>query len=55
MIVLGSALILPLLRRFPIIGVAGAVLLGWVAGEIMAGDPLVTVLFGPAASSTSAR
>ena len=47
MIVLGSTLILPLLQRFPVIGIAGAALLGWVAGEIMAADPLLEGLLGP--------
>ena len=39
LIVFGSTLMLKLLTRFPILIVAGAVLLGWVAGEIMVSDP----------------
>ncbi len=39
LIVLGSTLMLKLLARFPLLVVAGAALLGWVAGEIMASDP----------------
>ncbi len=48
MIVLGSTLILPVLQRYPVIGVAGAALLGWVAGEIMVADPLAGGLLGTA-------
>ena len=39
LIVFGSTLMLRLLTRFPILVVAGAALLGWVAGEIMISDP----------------
>ncbi len=39
LIVFGSTLVLLLLNRFPILVVAGAALLGWVAGEIMVSDP----------------
>jgi YjbE family integral membrane protein len=41
LIVWGSALIMPLLRRFPILAVGGGALLGWVAGELVAADALV--------------
>ncbi|MBV9741637.1 MAG: TerC family protein [Hyphomicrobiales bacterium] len=41
LIVWGSALIMPLLRRFPILAVGGGALLGWVAGELMAEDTLI--------------
>ena len=41
LIVFGSTLMLRLLTRFPILVVAGAALLGWVAGEIMIADPVV--------------
>jgi YjbE family integral membrane protein len=41
LIVFGSTLILAVLKRFPILVVAGAVLLGWVAGEIASADPLL--------------
>ena len=47
LIVFGSTLVLGLLNRFPILIVAGATLLGWVAGEIMASDPELAVWFGP--------
>ena len=46
LIVWGSTLILKLLTRFPIMVVAGAALLGWVAGEIMAADPIWEALPG---------
>ena len=46
LIVWGSTLILTLLKRFPILVVAGAALLGWVAGEIMASDPIWDALPG---------
>jgi YjbE family integral membrane protein len=39
MIVAGSALLMALLDRFPILVWGGAGLLGWVAGEIMIKDP----------------
>lgn len=39
LIVAGSALLMSLLDRFPILVWAGAALLGWVAGDIMAKDP----------------
>ena len=42
LIVFGSTLILKVMERFPVIIVAGAALLGWLAGEMMLdrpGDP----------------
>jgi YjbE family integral membrane protein len=39
LIIAGSALLMSLLDRFPILVWAGAALLGWVAGDIMAKDP----------------
>ncbi len=39
LIVAGSALLMSLLDRFPILVWAGAALLGWVAGDIMVKDP----------------
>jgi len=41
MIVFGSTLLLKLLDRFPIIAWAGAALLGWIAGEMIAAEPFV--------------
>ena len=40
-VVAGSAIVLRLMRRFPIIVWAGAAILGWVAGELVANDPIV--------------
>jgi YjbE family integral membrane protein len=41
LIVWGAALISPILTRFPILAVGGGALLGWIAGEMAAEDPLV--------------
>lgn len=38
-VVVGAQLIMSLLSRFPILIWAGAALLGWVAGEMLMGDP----------------
>jgi YjbE family integral membrane protein len=40
-IIFGAQIILRLLDRFPIIVVAGAALLGWIAGGLIVGDPIV--------------
>jgi YjbE family integral membrane protein len=41
MIVAGAALIMLVLDRFPILVWLGAMLLGWIAGEVIASDPAV--------------
>ena len=41
LIVFGSQIVLRVLNRFPILVVAGAGLLGWIAGEILVSDPVV--------------
>jgi YjbE family integral membrane protein len=41
LIVAGAALIMSLLDRFPILVWAGAALLGWIVGEVIATDPVV--------------
>jgi len=41
LIVAGAALIMALLTRLPALVWAGAALLGWVAGEVMATDPAI--------------
>ena len=41
MVIAGSALILALLERFPMLVWGGAAILGWVAGDIFATDPVV--------------
>jgi len=48
-IVFGSQLILKLLDRLPIIVVLGGALLGWIAGGLIAGDPIVRPLVPAAA------
>lgn len=40
-IVWGSSLVLKLMDRFPIIIVAGGMLLGWIAGTLAVGDPAI--------------
>jgi YjbE family integral membrane protein len=42
LIMAGATLVLAMLDRFPIIVWAGAALLGWIAGEIIAKDPIFT-------------
>jgi YjbE family integral membrane protein len=41
-VVAGSAIVLALIERFPIIVWAGGAVLGWVAGELLVSDPVVT-------------
>ena len=41
LVIAGSAIILWLIERFPILVWAGAGLLGWVAGDILVGDPII--------------
>jgi YjbE family integral membrane protein len=41
LVVFGATLILALLTRFPIMVWAGAALLGWVAGELLATEPML--------------
>ncbi|HXG79597.1 MAG TPA: TerC family protein [Methyloceanibacter sp.] len=52
LIMAGATLVLALLDRFPIIVWAGAALLGWIAGEIIAKDPLFTGSIDPAMAHT---
>ena len=42
LIMVGAALIIALINRFPILIWAGAALLGWVAGETIAADPVLS-------------
>jgi YjbE family integral membrane protein len=44
LIVAGAALIMALLTRLPLLVWAGAALLGWIAGEVIATDPAVSPL-----------
>jgi YjbE family integral membrane protein len=52
LIMAGAAMVMALLERFPIIVWAGAALLGWIAGEIIAKDPLFTASLDPATAHT---
>jgi YjbE family integral membrane protein len=54
LIMAGAALVMALLDRFPIVVWAGAALLGWIAGEIIAKDPLFTTALDPASAHTAA-
>ena len=49
LIIAGSALLMAVLERFPVLVWAGAALLGWVAGEIMVKDPAIAGWIGAAA------
>jgi YjbE family integral membrane protein len=44
-VIAGSAIILWLMERFPILVWGGAAILGWVAGDILAGDTFILNLF----------
>jgi len=46
MVIAGSALVFALLQRLPVLVWGGAGVLGWVAGDIFADDPVVEGLFG---------
>lgn len=46
LIVAGAALIMALLTRLPILVWLGAALLGWIAGDVIAGDPAVEPKLG---------
>ena len=52
LIMAGAAMVMTLLDRFPIVVWAGAALLGWIAGEIIAKDPLITGNLDPASAHT---
>jgi YjbE family integral membrane protein len=41
LVLFGSALIMRLMERLPVLVIGGAALLGWVAGEMAVGDPSV--------------
>jgi YjbE family integral membrane protein len=45
MVIAGSAIILALLEKFPVLVWGGAAVLGWVAGDIFASDPVVQDFF----------
>lgn len=47
LIIGGSAIVLKLLHKFPLLIVAGAALLGWLAGEMLVTDIAVTSFMAP--------
>ncbi|MGI8725036.1 MAG: TerC family protein [Methyloceanibacter sp.] len=47
LIMAGAALVMSLLEKYPIVVWAGAALLGWIAGEIIAKDPLSSAHLNP--------
>jgi YjbE family integral membrane protein len=54
-IIAGAALIMVLLDRFPIFVWAGAALLGWIAGDVMATDPVIFGYLSAKLGEASAR
>jgi YjbE family integral membrane protein len=52
LIMTGAAIVMALLDRFPVVVWAGAALLGWIAGEIIAKDPVITGNLEPATAHT---
>jgi YjbE family integral membrane protein len=50
LIMAGAAMVMAMLDRFPVVVWAGAALLGWIAGEIIAKDPLFTAGLDQAAA-----
>ena len=46
LIMVGSQLIMKMIEKFPLIVWAGAALLGWIAGEMIATDPVIATRFG---------
>jgi YjbE family integral membrane protein len=55
LIVAGAALIMALLDRYPIMIWAGAALLGWIAGEVIATDPAIEGLISTQLGSSAAH
>ncbi len=49
-VIAGSALVLALLERFPVLVWGGAAVLGWAAGGIFVGDPVLDRIAGQVAS-----
>jgi YjbE family integral membrane protein len=47
LIIAGSAILMALLERFRVLVWGGGALLGWIAGEVMAGDTALTDRFSP--------
>lgn len=53
LIMVGSQLIMKMIEKFPVIVWAGAALLGWIAGEMIATDPVIATRLGIAPHSTA--
>lgn len=53
LIMVGSQLIMKMIEKFPVVVWAGAALLGWIAGEMIATDPAVADRLGIVAHSTA--
>ena len=47
LVVVGAQMVMKLLTRYPILVWAGGALLGWIAGQVIATDPVVKALLGP--------
>jgi predicted tellurium resistance membrane protein TerC len=47
LIIAGAALIMSLLQRYPLLVWAGAALLGWIVGETIATDPVISAYLLP--------
>src|SRR5262245_40333006 len=47
LIIAGSAILMALLERYRVLVWGGGALLGWIAGDVMAGDPALTGWFSP--------
>ena len=41
LVIFGSALLLKVMERFPVLVIAGGILIGYVAGDVAVGDPAV--------------
>jgi len=52
LIMAGAALVMSLLEKYPVVVWAGAALLGWIAGEIIAKDPPVSAHLNPETAHT---
>ena len=51
LIIAGSAILMALLHRFRVLVWGGGALLGWVAGDIMSGDPVIATWLGEGVAS----
>ena len=52
LIMAGATLVMSLLEKYPVVVWAGAALLGWIAGEIIAKDPLFSAHLNPETAHT---